>query len=158
MEAEGGGGRPGWQGARGRQGAGGRQGVHTISLRPAWKSCFSRRRVYSLRASAHSRSVAFSGSRSERSASERSSTSDCVATKASAPYWPSISICRRNCSPSRSLAVLSLTARTMFETIHTASASLSFRLTTPSRAELSSCTPGASTSTAPVLSTSHRRE
>jgi len=114
--------------------------------------------VYSLRASAHSRSVAFSGSRSERSASERSSTSDCVATKASAPYWPSISICRRNCSPSRSLAVLSLTARTMFETIHTASASLSFRLTTPSRAELSSCTPGASTSTAPVLSTSHRRE
>ena len=34
-------------------------------------------------------------------------------------YWPSISICRRKCSPSRSLAVLLVTARVISATIST---------------------------------------
>ena len=59
-------------------------------------------------------------------------------------------------SPSRSLADRSLTARLMFETIQTESASLSASLTTAPRAESLSCVPGASTSTAPDLSTGHR--
>ena len=37
------------------------------------------------------------------------------------PYWPSISSCRRKCSPSKSRAVLSLTARWMLDTTQTAS-------------------------------------
>jgi len=36
------------------------------------------------------------------------------------PYWPSIKSCRRKCSPSRSRAVLSLTARWILDTIQTA--------------------------------------
>jgi len=41
-------------------------------------------------------------------------------TKDTLPYWPSISSCRRKCSPSRSRAVLSLTARWMLDTTQTA--------------------------------------
>eukprot|EP00967_Tisochrysis_lutea_P014331 scaffold16086_cov33-Tisochrysis_lutea.AAC.2 len=78
--------------------------------------------------------------------------------KARVPNWPSMRSCRRKCSPRRSLAVLSLTARTMLDTIQTASASLSLRFTTASRAELSSCTPGASTRTPPVLRAVHLRD
>jgi hypothetical protein len=55
------------------------------------------------------------------------------------------------------LAALSFTARLMLDTIQIASASRRYAFTMPSRALLSSFTPGASTSTAPDLSTPHLR-
>lgn len=58
-------------------------------------------------------------------------------------------------SPSRSLAHRSLTARLMFDTIHTESARLSASSTTAPRAESESCVPGASMSTAPDRRTAH---
>ena len=48
-----------------------------------------------------------------------------------------------------------MTARLMLDTIHTESASRSTVFTTPSRAELSSLTPGASTSVHPERSSPH---
>lgn len=98
-----------------------------------------------------------------RISSERFTMSECVAMKARLPYCPSINNCRLNPSPSMSFAykplalnsdvthtVRSSTARLMLATIQIAFPSRRYAFTTPSLAELSSRTPGASTKTAPL--------
>mmetsp|Transcript_19729 Transcript_19729/g.54806 ORF Transcript_19729/g.54806 Transcript_19729/m.54806 type:complete len:230 (+) Transcript_19729:1622-2311(+) len=132
--------------------------IRCISSRPSRKSSWMRCLVNSLRLAAHSWMGVPSGSPRFCAISVCRRLSDCVATKIMEPYCPSIRIWRRNDSPSMSLAVLSLTARLMWLTIQMESASLKYFCTTPSRALLSSLTPGASTSLAPVFNTFHLQD
>jgi hypothetical protein len=74
-----------------------------------------------------------------------------VATRASAPAKPELSSARRSGSGIMSLAPLSLQARRMLDTTSTECASATTPRSTPSRAALSSCRPGASSSRMPPV-------
>mmetsp|Transcript_12408 Transcript_12408/g.38296 ORF Transcript_12408/g.38296 Transcript_12408/m.38296 type:complete len:205 (+) Transcript_12408:1526-2140(+) len=112
-------------------------------------------RTRALRALATSSVVESAGSCRLCTSSSRLRLSERVATKTRLPTWSSMSSCWRKRWPSMSLAVLLFCARVMSAQIQMLSASRRWRCTMASRVAFSSLTPGASTMTAPVLSTSH---